>query len=150
MKSEQTQGIKFILVFASLALLAGGNVSCGKLKGGKQGLQSESVAEPALPPESAPATSPDTTAASGDASAKTPAPTMDLTGKDLYAKLCASCHNPLEQNDIGKTSIDVLKQSIIDVAGMQSLKTVSAKDLGLIVDAINAVAPGKGKGKNMQ
>lgn len=99
----------------------------------------------------APVEEDDATAAEGK-SAQDPAapkvdPAMALSGKNLYTRLCASCHQPLADSDVAKSSMSKLTIAIANQPTMAGLKDISEKDLEAIIVALGEVSPGKGKGK---
>ncbi len=77
--------------------------------------------------------------------AKTPPPAVALTGKDLYAKYCAACHQMLDKTDIDlrRFSIEKVQKAIQDVPAMQGLKDLTEKDLTAIVDALKMLSDKK-------
>jgi cytochrome c553 len=77
-------------------------------------------------------------------------PAMALTGKDLYAKLCASCHQDFDETTLGKTSLGRLKAVINKEPDMADLKDASEADLQAIVAALSELPPGKGKKPAME
>lgn len=93
----------------------------------------------------------DVVADEGEPAAKPPVepgaddPAMALTGKDLYAKLCANCHGKFEESEVGKTPLNRLKQSIEAVPDMAGLKDTKEADLEAIVMALKELPPAKGK-----
>jgi len=93
----------------------------------------------------------DATAAEGEIAQDSAEPKVDpamaLSGKDLYAKLCASCHQPLATTDVAKTSMSKLTIAIANEPTMAGLKDLSEKDLESIIVALSEISPGKGKGK---
>lgn len=97
------------------------------------------------------ANSGDVVADEGEPAAKPPVepgaddPAMALTGKDLYAKLCANCHGKFEESEVGKTPLNRLKQSIEAVPDMAGLKDTKEADLEAIVLALKELPPAKGK-----
>jgi hypothetical protein len=136
--------VKHIVFFGCLAFAV---ISCDKIgnknnrsSGGEEAAATETPAEDA-----------DATAAEGE-TAQDPAgvkvdPAMALAGKDLYAKLCATCHQDLAKSDIGKTPLAKLRDAVATVPDMAGLKDTSDKDLEAITAALSDIAPGKGKGK---
>ncbi len=111
--------------------------------------QSSSADDQAITTEN-PVAEGDATAAEGEKAADPAAPVdpaMALSGKDLYAKLCASCHQPLASTELAKTSMSKLKFAIANEPTMASLKDLTEKELEAIVVALSEVSPGKGKGK---
>jgi mono/diheme cytochrome c family protein len=124
-------------------------MSCGLL-------ESESKGRPGrdLTSEQQPGTG-DVVADEGEPAAKPPVdpsaspvdPAMALTGKDLYAKLCASCHGKFEESEIGKTQLNKINTAIASVPDMAGLKDTKEADLEAIVAALSELPPGKGKGK---
>jgi cytochrome c5 len=89
----------------------------------------------------------------GEPAAKPPVdtPTMDpamaLTGKDLYAKLCANCHGKFEESTVGKTPLNKVNMAIASVPDMAGLQDIKDADLEAIVMALSELPPGKAKGK---
>ena len=77
-------------------------------------------------------------------------PAMALTGKDLYAKLCASCHGKFEESEIGKTQLNKINMAIASIPDMATLKDTKEADLEAIVAALSELPPGKGKGKAVE
>ena len=130
---------QILLTVIGLAFVAQG---CGAFK-----KDHRSSSEPAAP---TPAVSANDEGILGDAPApadKAAGAEATLDGKGLYGKLCAACHAPLEQNDIGKTSLAAIQKAIIEVKDMNGLKATSEPDLTAIAEALNKISPGKGKGK---
>lgn len=127
-------------------------MSCGLL-------QSESKGRPNrdLTSEQQPGTG-DVVADEGEPAAKPPVdpnatpvdPAMALTGKDLYAKLCASCHGKFEESEIGKTQLNKINMAIASIPDMATLKDTKEADLEAIVAALSELPPGKGKGKAVE
>lgn len=74
-------------------------------------------------------------------------PSMALRGKNLYTRLCASCHQPLNASNVAKTSMSKLTIAIANEPTMAGLKDIAEQDLEAIIAALGAVSPGKGKGK---
>jgi hypothetical protein len=125
-------------------------VSCGLLESKSNGRSARNNAE-ALPAEGE-AGSGDVVVDEGEPAAKPPVeppmdPAMALTGKDLYAKLCANCHGKFEESEVGKTPLNRIKMSIETVPDMAGLKDTKEEDLEAIVMALRELPPGKGKGK---
>lgn len=74
-------------------------------------------------------------------------PAMALTGRDLYAKICANCHGKFEESTVGKTQLNKINMAIASVPDMAGLKDTKEADLEAIVMALSELPPGKGKGK---
>lgn len=123
-------------------------IGCDKIgtKSKRSSGQAESAAEAAAA-EDADATAAEGAAGEKPADAKTD-PAMALSGKDLYTKLCASCHQDLDKSDVGKTPLVKLKNAIATEPTMAGLKDTTDKDLEAIVAALSEISPGKGKAKN--
>lgn len=123
-------------------------MSCGLLESKSNGNSRSRT----LPAEESTGTG-DVVVDEGEPAAKPPVedkavdPAMALTGKDLYAKLCASCHGKFDASDVGKTQLNKLNMAIANVPDMAGLKDTPEADLEAVVAALSELAPGKGKGK---
>ncbi len=135
--------MKHASIFMIICALNIFSVSCGKLQHKDNKPQNETIA-----PESQDATV-DTSETSVPAA---PNETTDkagaaLTGKDLYVKLCASCHAIFDKSDVAMMTRDELDKAIADVPTMSSLNTLNDAERDSLVKALSTVTPGKGKGK---
>jgi mono/diheme cytochrome c family protein len=129
-----------------ISCLAFNLISCGLLESKSNGRSPRSG-------EAAPANgdpnSGDVVVDEGEPAAKPPVdptvdPAMALTGKDLYAKLCANCHGKFEESEVGKTPLNRLKTAIESVPDMAGLKDSKEEDLEAIVIALKELPPAKG------
>ncbi|HYX32589.1 MAG TPA: hypothetical protein VE954_05715 [Oligoflexus sp.] len=137
---------KHLTLICGLALAL---ISCDQINKSKrsQGEEAAAVETPA-----------DADATAGETPGETPLdpaadkvdPAMALSGKDLYAKLCASCHQDLAQSNLSRTSLAALKAAIAAVPEMAGLKDTSEKDLEALAAALSTLSPGKGKGKDKE
>ncbi len=131
-----------------IGCLAMSLISCGLLESKSRSREARNLDAAAAEGE---ANSGDVVADEGEPAAKPPVepgtvdPAMALTGKDLYAKLCASCHGKFEESEVGKTPLNRLKQSIETVPEMANLKDTKDADLEAIVVALKELPPAKGK-----
>lgn len=140
---------KYVSVIGCLSMML---MSCGLLESESKGRRARDLSSEAQPGTG------DVIADEGDPAAKPPVdpntppvdPAMALTGKDLYAKLCASCHGKFEESDIGKTPMNKLKMAIANVPDMAGLKDTKEADLEAIIAALSELPPGKGKGKPVE
>lgn len=138
--------VKHISMIGCLSMML---MSCGLLKS-----ESKGRPERDLTSEQQPGTG-DVVADEGEPAAKPPVdpnappvdPAMALTGKDLYAKLCAGCHGKFEESEIGKTQLNKITMAIATVPDMAGLKDTKEADLEALVAALSELPPGKGKGK---
>ncbi|WP_141736317.1 c-type cytochrome [Oligoflexus tunisiensis] len=135
--------IKHITLIGCLALSL---IACDKI--GNKNSRSSGGGSEAAPADPA-VSEGDATAAQDEAGQNpdgTPVdPAMALTGKDLYAKLCAGCHQDFEESTLGKTSMGRLKAAIEKEPDMAGLKDLSEADLEALVAALSELPPGKGK-----
>ncbi|HET9236283.1 MAG TPA: hypothetical protein VFO10_03470 [Oligoflexus sp.] len=138
--------VKYMSMIGCLSMML---MSCGLLESESKGRRNRDLTSEAQPGTG------DAVADEGDPAAKPPVdptmppvdPAMALTGKDLYAKLCASCHGKFEESEIGKTQMNKLNMAIASVPDMAGLKDTKEVDLEAIVAALSELPPGKGKGK---
>ncbi|MDQ3231557.1 MAG: cytochrome c [Pseudobdellovibrionaceae bacterium] len=135
---------KHLTLICGLALAL---ISCDQINKSKrsQGEEAAAVEAPATDADATAGETPGETTA--DPAADKVDPAMALSGKDLYAKLCASCHQDLDQSTLSRTSLVTLKAAIASVPEMAGLKDTSEKDLEALVAALSTLSPGKGKGK---
>lgn len=131
-----------ITVIFTLSLFS---VACGKLQH-KENRSKDEPSEPAS--QDATVETSDTSAPAAPTDQATPDKTgAALTGKDLYAKLCASCHAVFDNSEVGKATRDELDAAIAGEPTMSSLKTLNDAERDSLVEALSTVNPGKGKGK---
>jgi mono/diheme cytochrome c family protein len=139
--------VKHLSMIGCLSMML---MSCGLLESESKGRREGDLISEAQQPGTG-----DVIADEGEPAAKPPVdpnappvdPAMALTGKDLFAKLCASCHGKFEESTIGKTPLNKVTMAIATVPDMEGLKDTKEADLEAIVAALSELPPGKGKGK---
>lgn len=81
----------------------------------------------------------------GESGAEASADAVALNGQELYARLCASCHQTLDKTDVPKAPLKKINSAITDEPAMAALKATKAQDIEAIAAALGTVSPGKGK-----